>query len=95
MKKIHNEDEALTDQRNQMARAVAAGKWLSMTWRIEDGRLILERVMWDFPHDDFDECVNQLQKELDAVKRQAKRDPLPSAPPLLSPRFDLFKGNGE
>jgi len=66
--------------RQQVERAIGAGRYLIAAWRIEGGRLILEPITYqDFPAGDYPEALKQLRGQFDRAIKPPTREPAQEA----------------
>ena len=65
--------------------ALLSGRWMAAVWKVQDGRLYMERVTTnDFPTGDFDAALDLLRVEFERLKHTPFDPPVP---PPLSPAF--------
>lgn len=59
-------------------KATPSKKWMGVVFRVEGGRVLMDRTTCNFPHADMRECVNMLRRDL-AMEGQLDVSPLPEA----------------
>ena len=52
-----------------LEQATRSGKWISLTLRIEDGKVWLDRTAMDFPKNDLDTALNMIADDLNRLKK--------------------------
>ena len=53
-----------------LEQATRSGKWISLTLRIEDGKVWLDRTAMDFPKNDLDTALTMIVADLNRLKKE-------------------------
>ena len=83
--KHETKEEAMTTFGRDFATAVKSGKWMAAVWRAKGDEIatveLVGRTTWNFPPEGFDDCVEDLRKNLmaEAGGSPVKSEPLPFA----------------
>ena len=63
-KQLENRDEAVKVHEGNLINAIAAGKWMTAVWKVEDGKIhLVGRTTWEFPKGDMITATDLLRKD--------------------------------
>ncbi|KKN88353.1 hypothetical protein LCGC14_0249160 [marine sediment metagenome] len=84
-------EDAMKNVNEACGEALESGKWMTVTWFVKDGKLMMRRTTWNFPTGDFEKCIEQLQNVCNTQTGKSRPDkgPLPFADILAGKRTPM------
>jgi hypothetical protein len=72
------------DARNIVEQVVGCGNWMVFAWRIEEGRIVQEHTVYNWPDDDFPKAWTLSRDKMMEIRADKATKVLAQIPPPLS-----------